>query len=343
MAAEAGLIDPEPEKESSESKLNAEDVQNSSIIDAESPNKEGVSKNQFEAATGLLGGGIPFKLGLKGGGRESKLLSNSLNLPPKGFRYRKGLLGGSKDDPESNMKSPTTTAEADSTQTAVNGTLKHTESDDSEKMDLDLDIKTEPNEIKQEETQDEDAQMEDVANLNSNTKMEPDSGLDSSLSSSQKLSEENISEDDAKKDEASSDDPLAALASAALDHSKENKKTEKPENDHPAKDTWYTVGFIKGTSCDVQSYFLLDEDTEDLTVDNLPKLTNSPIINLEPGTAYKFRVAAVNTVGRGEWSEVSMNIVFFLYKKPIARVKYSSINALWCLEALLTRKNSLNK
>lgn len=306
LAAEAGLIDPEPEKETNESKTDAEDVQDAPV-DAESSNKDGGSKNQFDdGSSGLLGGGS-FKLGLKGGGRESSLLGNGLNLPPKGFRYRKGLLGGSKDDPDVNMKSPTTTAEADSTETAVNGTLKHTESsDDSEKMDLDMDIKTEANEIKQEdEDQDEDAQMEDATTLNSNSKMEADSGLGSSFSSSQKLSEENLSEDDTKKEEPSTDDPLAALASAALDHSKENKKTEKPESEHPAKDTWYTVGFIKGTSCDVQSYFLLDEEIDDLTVDNLPKLTNSPIINLEPGTAYKFRVAAINTVGRGEWSEVS--------------------------------------
>lgn len=309
LAAEAGLIDPEPEKETHELKTDAEDVQDSPIMDTESPNKDGNSKNQFEAATGLLGGGYSIKLGLKGGGRESSLLGNSLNLPPKGFRYRKGLLGGSKDEPDVNMKSPTTTAEADSTETAVNGTLKHTESsDDSEKIDLDVDIKTEPNEIKQEDNQDEDVEMEDATtlnSLNSNTKMEADSGLGSSFSSSQKLSEENFSEDETKKEDPSAEDPLAALASAALDHSKENKKTEKPESEHPAKDTWYTVGFIKGTSCDVQSYFLLDEDAEDLTVDNLPKLTNSPIINLEPGTAYKFRVAAINTVGRGEWSEVS--------------------------------------
>lgn len=306
LAAEAGLIDPEPEKDTNESKTDSDDLQNISIMDTENSNKEGVSKNQLEAA-GLLGGDMPFKLGLKGGGTETNSLGHTLiTLPPKGFRYQMGLLGGSKDDPETNMKSSTTTAEADSTQTAVNGSLKHIESDDSEKMDLDIDIKPELDVIKQEDDQDEDAKMEDMSNLNIN-KMEADSGLDSSFSSlSQKLSDENMSGEDTKKEEPSSDDLLTALASAALDHSKENIKTEKPDPDHPSKDTWYTVGFIKGTSCDVQSYFLLNEDTEDLTVDNLPKLMNSPIINLESGTAYKFRVAAINTVGRGEWSDVSI-------------------------------------
>lgn len=299
LAAEAGLIDPEPVKEANESKIDADDVQNV----GESPDKEGISKNQFEATGGLLGGGTYFKLGLKGGARESNLLGNSVSLPPKGFRYRVGLLGGSKDDQESNTKSSTTTAEADSTQMAVNGTLKHTECEDGEKMDLDMDIKTELNEIKEEDEDQDDAQIEEATSLNS--KVEPDSGMENSFNSvNQKNSEEHMSEED-KKDDSSSDDPLTALASAALDHSKDIKKTEKTDTEQAGKDTWYTVGFIKGTSCDVQSYFLLDEDIDDVTVDNLPKVTSAQMINLEPGTAYKFRVAAINSVGRGEWSEVS--------------------------------------
>jgi len=64
------------------------------------------------AVGGLLGGSLITKLSLKGGS----------HCPPKGYRYRKlGLKGGSKD--EDNIKSPTTTAEADSTQ-SVNGLPK---------------------------------------------------------------------------------------------------------------------------------------------------------------------------------------------------------------------------
>uniref|UniRef100_A0A6P7FWT6 Host cell factor 2-like n=1 Tax=Diabrotica virgifera virgifera TaxID=50390 RepID=A0A6P7FWT6_DIAVI len=96
------------------------------------------------------------------------------------------------------------------------------------------------------------------------------------------------------------DDPLAALATAAL----AENNSHDPEV--PLKDTWYTVGFIRGNSCDVKSYFLLNEDTENLTLDTLPSTVNYPAgFNLEPGTAYKFRVAAINSLGRSDWSEVS--------------------------------------
>lgn len=56
----------------------------------------------------------------------------------------------------------------------------------------------------------------------------------------------------------------------------------------------------------MQNYFLADDDTSNLTIDGLPDYSNLPRINLEPGTAYKFRVAAINSCGRGEWSEVSV-------------------------------------
>lgn len=70
-------------------------------------------------------------------------------------------------------------------------------------------------------------------------------------------------------------------------------KTEDKENiSRDDKNVWYMVGFIKGTSVDVQHYYSTEDDSED------------QVFSLEPGTAYKFRVAAVNSVGRSEWSEV---------------------------------------
>ncbi|CAH1103409.1 unnamed protein product [Psylliodes chrysocephalus] len=312
LAAEAGLIDPEPEK-GSIVKIEGVDVDSEvgekSSIDSSDDAGDMANVSTPMEPSGLLGGSIMQTLGLKGGSRLQK--------PPKGFRYRMGLFGGSKDQLESGMKSSTTTAEADSTEATLNGSLKVPENDESDKMDLDLDIKSEvPDNIKGDDSHIDE--ISDTNNVNDDAadalatdspdmgdKMEADSGLESSLSANlgSKISESLSLAN--KKEDNSNDDPLAALASAALDHSKETKKTENNDSEQPIKDTWYTVGFIKGSSCDVQSYFLLNDDTSDLSLDNLAEFLNYPRINLEPGTAYKFRVAGINSVGRGEWSEVS--------------------------------------
>lgn len=44
---------------------------------------------------------------------------------------------------------------------------------------------------------------------------------------------------------------------------------------------------------------------EPLTSDNLPDLSKMTMTNLEPGTAYRFRLAAINSCGVGEFGEVS--------------------------------------
>ena len=82
------------------------------------------------------------------------------------------------------------------------------------------------------------------------------------------------------------------------------------------------MGIIKSTSCTVSSYYLPNGDLEkseiDLevrrsSVDGLDDSTlylqgEEPIskkLELQPGTAYKFRVAGINACGRGAWSEIS--------------------------------------
>nr|XP_032529523.1 host cell factor-like isoform X2 [Danaus plexippus plexippus] len=96
---------------------------------------------------------------------------------------------------------------------------------------------------------------------------------------------------------------LATLASAALHHQHEQNEPEdqKPQND---EDVWYTVGFVKGTTFTVQNYISdANVDLSSLSLDSLPDLSNLPTTPLEHGTAYKFRIAAINSCGKGEFSE----------------------------------------
>ncbi|CAG9855246.1 unnamed protein product [Phyllotreta striolata] len=307
LAAEAGLIDPEPSKPDGvelDVDMGEKSIENADESGNSAEEMTSVSA-PMEAASGLLGGSIMQSLGLKGG-------SKTVQKPPKGFRFRMGLYGGSKDQLESGMKSSTTTAEADSTEATMNGSLKAINSEESDKMDLDVNIKSEVDD-KGNDTENEEISEANNGNLldttgsnpsNLDEKMDAESGLECTLDGNLRSRSDELLHD-IKKEDNTSDDPLAALASAALDHSKELKKTENSDSDQTVKDTWYTVGFIKGNSCDVQSYFLLNDDTLDLSLNNLPEFLNYPKISLEPGTAYKFRVAGINSVGRGEWSEVS--------------------------------------
>ncbi|XP_041974682.1 host cell factor-like isoform X2 [Aricia agestis] len=96
---------------------------------------------------------------------------------------------------------------------------------------------------------------------------------------------------------------LATLASAALHHHEKAEPEDKPQNE---EDTWYTVGFVKGTTFTVHNYISdPNVDLSTLSLDNLPDLSNLSTTPLEHGTAYKFRIAAINSCGRGDFSEES--------------------------------------
>lgn len=81
LAAEAGLIDPEPQKDVSKSTAetgdSGEKLSETESAPEPASNQESGSASQLEATTGLLGGGRYQKLSLKGGGSR---------IPPKGFR-----------------------------------------------------------------------------------------------------------------------------------------------------------------------------------------------------------------------------------------------------------------
>ncbi|RWS07309.1 host cell factor 1-like protein [Dinothrombium tinctorium] len=78
------------------------------------------------------------------------------------------------------------------------------------------------------------------------------------------------------------------------------------------KNQWYDVGIFESHSSCVVSHFFVPPDNEkwdadhpDLDTFNLPNYATMLKTELEPGTAYKLRVAAINACGRGPWSEIS--------------------------------------
>lgn len=81
---------------------------------------------------------------------------------------------------------------------------------------------------------------------------------------------------------------------------------KKPEEE------WYDVGIIRGTVCTVQAYYLpteadslKNESYTDAEGEVTERKASGIEVKLQPGTAYKFRVAGINPCGRGPWSEVS--------------------------------------
>lgn len=108
-------------------------------------------------------------------------------------------------------------------------------------------------------------------------------------------------------------DALSTLATAALNQAPptngniENIPKQpviQVKQDGPA---WCDVGVIRGTTCSVKQYFSASstDEHENTNLDHLPDYTNKLKIDIQPGTAYKLRIAAINACGRGEWSEIA--------------------------------------
>ncbi|XP_017009883.2 host cell factor isoform X2 [Drosophila takahashii] len=82
-----------------------------------------------------------------------------------------------------------------------------------------------------------------------------------------------------------------------------------PNTSQNENQKWHTVGVFKDLSHTVTSYIdsncIGDTLLDGIDVDNLPDFSKFPRTNLDPGTAYRFRLSAINTCGRGEWGEIS--------------------------------------
>uniref|UniRef100_A0AAY4EAC1 Host cell factor 1 n=1 Tax=Denticeps clupeoides TaxID=299321 RepID=A0AAY4EAC1_9TELE len=70
---------------------------------------------------------------------------------------------------------------------------------------------------------------------------------------------------------------------------------------------WFDVGIVKVTNMVVTHYYVPADDSAVTDDDsgNTPDYSQMKKMELQPGTAYKFRVAGINACGRGTFSEVS--------------------------------------
>ncbi|XP_047441599.1 host cell factor 1b isoform X2 [Mugil cephalus] len=75
----------------------------------------------------------------------------------------------------------------------------------------------------------------------------------------------------------------------------------------PAKENqWFDVGIVKVTNVVVTHYYIpYDDKMADDDSGTVPDYSQMRRVELQPGTAYKFRVAGINICGRGSFSEVS--------------------------------------
>uniref|UniRef100_A0A4W4FF86 Host cell factor 1 n=1 Tax=Electrophorus electricus TaxID=8005 RepID=A0A4W4FF86_ELEEL len=109
---------------------------------------------------------------------------------------------------------------------------------------------------------------------------------------------------------------IAAPASlqAAATHSEVANGIE-PTKPHPPTEVvkppvkkenqWFDVGIVKVTNMVVTHYYVPTDDSPYGDSGTVPDYNQMKKVDLQSGTAYKFRVAGINTCGRGTFSEIS--------------------------------------
>ncbi|XP_035769235.1 host cell factor 1b [Neolamprologus brichardi] len=95
-------------------------------------------------------------------------------------------------------------------------------------------------------------------------------------------------------------------APAALPEAPNGIAPTAPVKTSVKEDRWFDVGIVKVTNMVVSHYYVpYDDNTPDDDSGAVPDYTRMRKVELQPGTAYKFRVAGINICGRGAFSEVS--------------------------------------
>uniref|UniRef100_A0A8C1RGY9 Host cell factor 1 n=1 Tax=Cyprinus carpio TaxID=7962 RepID=A0A8C1RGY9_CYPCA len=102
--------------------------------------------------------------------------------------------------------------------------------------------------------------------------------------------------------------PAKMQAAAALTEvangieAKQNPPTVTIKPQVKKENQWFDVGIVKVTNMVVTHFYMPADDDDSGTI---PDYSQMKRVDLQPGTAYKFRVAGINTCGRGAFSEIS--------------------------------------
>uniref|UniRef100_A0A672SYC9 Host cell factor 1 n=1 Tax=Sinocyclocheilus grahami TaxID=75366 RepID=A0A672SYC9_SINGR len=102
--------------------------------------------------------------------------------------------------------------------------------------------------------------------------------------------------------------PAKMQAAAALTQvangieAKQNPPTVTIKPQVKKENQWFDVGIVKVTNMVVTHFYMPADDDDSGTI---PDYSQMKRVDLQPGTAYKFRVAGINTCGRGAFSEIS--------------------------------------
>uniref|UniRef100_A0A9J7ZU57 Host cell factor 1 n=1 Tax=Cyprinus carpio carpio TaxID=630221 RepID=A0A9J7ZU57_CYPCA len=99
----------------------------------------------------------------------------------------------------------------------------------------------------------------------------------------------------------------AALTEVAngIEAAKQNPPTVTIKPQVKKENQWFDVGIVKVTNMVVTHFYMPADDAAYDDSGTIPDYSQMKRVDLQPGTAYKFRVAGINTCGRGAFSEIS--------------------------------------